>query len=395
MKFRHATKLMLVVFSLYTFIPGTHAQTQKTPSHISAPSIANHTTDKISLIKPDIRDGRYYNSIYDTHNHLGSPLFKKLTLACISLPKKLLSHIVSYFYQPNSKHGNVKLNVTLHEPTQTVPLQTSIKPRIIWIGWASFLIQIGGFNILTDPILDDLKVGPVTMAKREWAPGITLNDLPPIDAIVISHNHVDHTDSKSLSALAKKHPNAIVLVPEGDKPLFTSMGFKTVHEKTWWQKHSMTKNNQTITITFLPAKHWSVHLNPFKYRKSLWGSWMISCNNTNIYFAGDSAYADHFKQIAQVFPKIDVALMPIGPTDENHHNKHKETHVNAKEAIDAFVDLNANCFIPMHWGTFFRAHNTYEYPINQLNECWNLKRQAGSFNEKLLMIMHAGQQIIV
>lgn len=360
---------------------------------------ANYPTDaplatKTSLITPIVRDGCYYYPENDTHDHLGGALKylpKKILKALIGMPKKAIEPLTSYFYPP-APQKRIPLNVTVPQPRQTIPAAQSAEPVITWIGHASFLIQVNGFNVLTDPVFGDVKVGPITVTKRECPEGIKIEDLPAIDAIVISHNHLDHTDPAALSYIANKYPNVSVFVPKDDKALFESFGCKNVYDQTWWQDHTLQKNGETLKLTCLPAKHWSLHINPFRYRKSLWASWMIE-SGTTIYFAGDTGYANHFKQIGEQFPAIDVALMPIGPTDSmdlDAINKHAYDHIDAKEAVDAFIELGARCFIPMHWGTFFRGPSTYQYPLNKLDLCWKL--QSGKLKNKELLIADCGTQ---
>jgi len=212
--------------------------------------------------------------------------------------------------------------------------------------------------------------------------------LPHIDAILISHNHPDHMDSDTLTALNEKfHPQ--VFVPEGNKETLQSMGFEHITENTWWNENKLTKDNRSVTFTCLPAFHWSIRTSLGSYRASLWGSWMISSQETNIYFAGDTAYGEHFKEIAQHFPSIDIALLPIGPTDAGE-NSLKHEHVDAPEAIDAFIDLNARCFVPMHYATFHVGKKTVEYPIQKLHAYWQEKQDV--LGSKKLLVARCGQQ---
>ena len=221
-------------------------------------------------------------------------------------------------------------------------------------------------------------------------PGINLEDLPNIDAIVISHNHSDHMDTPSLKALAKKF-DPVILVPEGNMQFVKGMGFSKIIEKSWWQDYQFTKGNQTIKIACLPAYHWSIRFSLESYRKALWSSWMISANDFNIYFAGDTAYGPHFKEIAQEFPKIDIALMPIGPTCKGQ-NTHAHCHVDAQESIEGFIDLNAHYFVPMHYGTVFVHSNNemLKYPIERLTEFWESK--ALQLREKKLLFAQCGKE---
>jgi L-ascorbate metabolism protein UlaG (beta-lactamase superfamily) len=339
--------------------------------------------------QPIMKDGKYYYSENDTYEHIN------LAKALAFLSKKILSPgqwakaITSLFYKTEEPRVSA---VELLNPTQCVPEKSSIEPKIVWIGHATFLVQINGFNILTDPVFGDVKVGPFSLSKRALPVGVTFENLPPIHAIVISHNHSDHTDTDTLTAIAERD-NPVVFVPQGDLELFKDMGFSDVVENNWWQKHALTIEGRSVQFTFLPAYHWSIRFSLSSYRKSLWGSWMISANDTNIYFAGDTAYGDHFKEIAQEFPTINLALLPIGPTNEGDENRHKLYHVNAQEALQAFIDLNARTFVPMHYGTFFSGKESLENPIAKLYETWE-KRQA-QLQDKKLLFARCGEQYLV
>ncbi len=263
----------------------------------------------------------------------------------------------------------------------------SESPKITWIGHSSFLIQIGGFNILTDPVFGSLAV----VFQRIFAPGIQPDTLPKIDFVLISHNHRDHMDRKSLERLKRDHPSATFLVPQGDKYWFESRNFKKILEFNWWEKKSFTGQiNQLagIEFTFLPAFHWSGR-GILDRNRSLWGSWMISCNGTNIYFAGDTAYADHFKFIKKEFPVIDIALMPIAPCEPREWMK--KTHVNAEEAVQAFIDMDAQNFVPMHWGTYHFGVESFLAPIERLEKSW--MEQNLTQKDKSLNILRIGEQI--
>ena len=154
---------------------------------------------------------------------------------------------------------------------------------------------------------------------------------------------------------------------------------------TWWE------NNKTadITYTFLPAIHWS-NRGAFDLNNYLWGSWMIQTNDGfALYFAGDSAYGNHFKQIGSIFPIINVALMPIGP--EQPHTFTQSSHMCAKEAVEAFTDLGAINFIPMHWGTFRLGTDSFIDPINSLLDAW---KSLATNAQKQLTLAKFGQAIM-
>ena len=270
--------------------------------------------------------------------------------------------------------------------TSQEPLSCSIEPTITWIGHATFLIQVGGVNILTDPVFGHASR---LIYRRILPPGVDLKNLPNIDYVVISHNHRDHMDAKTLLAL-KKHVGITILVPQGDKAWFDRRGFKNVKEMMWWDKHKFPipgDSGNNIVFTFLPAKHWSQR-GLFDKNKSLWGSWMIQWQNSNIYFAGDTAYSKHFGIIAQEFEHIDVALMPIGPCTPRKWLK--DTHISSDEAGQAFLELGAKHFIPMHWGTFYFGVDRFETPLEWLEQWWH--KNAYRMNGKVLHSMKIGQQ---
>lgn len=244
------------------------------------------------------------------------------------------------------------------------PKLYSVVPLVSWIGHASFLVQIGGLNILADPVFG----GATFFFPRIMPPGIKLDDIPPIDIILISHNHRDHMDAKSLFLLKRFFkPNALILVPKGLKKWFDANGFNGVHEHTWWE-YRRYKHGR---FTFLPAHHWSQR-GLFDYNRSLWGSWMIEYNGFTLYFAGDTAYANHFGAIAQKFPNIDTALLPIGPCEPD--DSMRESHMGPEEACLAMDELNARSMVPMHWGTFLFGRDDFLAPVKRLSSWWKENR---------------------
>lgn len=234
------------------------------------------------------------------------------------------------------------------------------EPQITWIGHASFLIRLGGVNIVTDPIFGNL----FPLYPRLSEPGIAPDKLPPINIVLISHNHRDHMDEATLISLKKQH-NPLFLVPWGDKAWFDARGFERVVEHMWSDSYFDKDNN--VRCTFLPAKHWSQR-SLFDRNKSLWGSWMIECNGMSIYFAGDTAFGSHFEEIGKHYKSINMALMPIAPCEPDAHMR--KVHVDACQAIEGFILLGATHFIPMHWGTFYFGSDAFKEPLTRLRQWW-------------------------
>lgn len=260
----------------------------------------------------------------------------------------------------------------------TTPKERSIEPIITWIGHATFLIQLGDLNILTDPVFFEISA----LTPRLVPPALTIEQLPRIDYILISHNHPDHLDKRSMQALRSHNPT--ILAPLGNKRLLKQWGLTNVVEKDWWEVESLNAYN--LSFHCLPAAHWSAR-HAFDFNKALWASWMIEYNGFKIYFAGDTAYSPHFSLIGKYFSLIDIALLPIGPNEPRHIMK--GSHVNTHEAVQAFLDLGARHFIPMHWGTFKAGIDTFDGPLLLLQELW--QTHAGALLNKTLHVVKFGE----
>lgn len=277
----------------------------------------------------------------------------------------------------------LKLDLQQIMVTPTFP-KHSQEPQITWIGHSTFLIQISGKNILTDPIFGTLS----SIFHRLVPPAVKISELPRIDYVLISHNHFDHMDAKTLCLLKEKFPEMKVLVPMGDKDWFDRHLFAHVSEHMWWDE--IIDENSFLKFTFLPANHWSQRT-LFDKNRSLWGSWMIQADDFSLYFAGDTSWGNHFKIIGEAFKNIDVALLPIAPGEPRSWMK--ETHINAQEAVNACIELNARTLIPMHWGTYHLGFDEYFAPIELLKQSWLSMQSKASqkIADKKLRILKFGE----
>ena len=216
----------------------------------------------------------------------------------------------------------------------------------IWIGHSTFLIKKNGITILTDPIFSDRaspfkNIGP----KRLIPPALTLNDLPSIDFITVSHNHYDHLDVVSLREIYTRNPDAIFLVPAGDKKLLKRKGIENVYEYEWWSSFKTSD----VEITFTPVQHWSKR-GLFDRNKSLWGGWFFKFNDYSIFHAGDTGYSNDFKETRYKLGSPKYAFIPIGAYDPEWFMA--ESHVNPEDAVKIMLDLGAEESFGMHWATF-------------------------------------------
>lgn len=237
---------------------------------------------------------------------------------------------------------------------------------IVWLGHASFYIQIDGLKIITDPVLYSLP-----FFKRFVDIPFNIDEMKNIDYILISHGHRDHFDHKSIKKILENSTPKI-LAPLGFKKLLHY--YQNVEEAGWFQKFNIDK----LEISLLPALHWHSRY-ILDYNKTLWGSFIIKHNKVNIYFAGDSAYGEHYKDIGKLYD-VDYALMPIGAYKPDFIMKH--SHMSPFESIVAANDLNAKQFIPMHYGTYDLSDETISEPLNDLN----IAKSSFNGNIKILKI---------
>ena len=216
----------------------------------------------------------------------------------------------------------------------------------VWIGHATFLINNGDINILTDPIFSK-RASPIGFAgpKRMIPPVMKLNDLPKIDAVVISHNHYDHFDIWSLKKLSKLNPETVFMVPAGDQKRLIKAGVKNVIEMRWWESLDISNT----TFHFTPVQHWSKR-GLFDRNKSLWGGWFMQTDKLALYHAGDTGYSNDFKATYERLGAPDYSFIPIGAYDPRWFMK--DSHVNPEEAVQIALDLNTPHSFGMHWGTF-------------------------------------------
>lgn len=261
-------------------------------------------------------------------------------------------------------------------------LQPSTRPQITWLGHATFLLQYQGFNILTDPILSE-RASPLSFAGPERlspAP-IRTADLPVIDIVVISHNHYDHLDEKTIAELGSQ---VNYMVPLGLTEWFVEQGIgaERVHEFDWWQQ----LNFGPVTVTATPSQHWSAR-SLFDKNETLWASWHLDIGDWQVWFGGDTGYTPHqFKEIGARFPAIDDALIPIGAYLPRWFMQPQ--HVDPTEALRIHQDLGAKRSYAMHWGTYQLAAESLQQTLNDLEAA---QQQATSTASQPLQILAIGE----
>ncbi|HKS72633.1 MAG TPA: MBL fold metallo-hydrolase [Terriglobales bacterium] len=228
---------------------------------------------------------------------------------------------------------------------------------LTFIGHASFLLQMGGQNVIIDPNFARW----LFVLKRLRQPGVRLRDLPPIDLVLVTHAHFDHLHRPSLRAivrqtLRRKGQAPAIVVPHHVFDLVSDLGFRDVVELEWWNSFK----HRGLTVTHVPSRHWGARILKDSHRG--YGGYVLRDAKHSVYHAGDTAYFSGFREIGERLSP-ELALLPIGaynpPTFRN-------VHADPADATRAFLDLNARWMVPMHYGTFRLSHEPMDEPLQLL-----------------------------
>ena len=229
--------------------------------------------------------------------------------------------------------------------------------KFAWLGHSSILMSINNKVILIDPIFASSASPFSWLVKRYQPPVFKLKELPKVDFILISHDHYDHLDMKTIK-FYKKNKNVSFVVPLGVGSHLKKWGVEKskIIEMDWWDQKMINGINFICT----PAQHFSGRKGFYETKKSLWASWLVQSDEQSFYFSGDSGYGKHYKQIGKKFGPIDLVFMDSG----QYNVRWKAVHNMPDEVIKGFEDLNGKNLVPIHWGMFTLAmHDWYEPPV--------------------------------
>lgn len=232
---------------------------------------------------------------------------------------------------------------------------------VTFINHSTVLLQLEGWNILTDPIWSK-RAGPFSLLgpKRVALPGVKFNDLPPIDIVLLSHNHYDHMDIPTLKRLAREHQPAFI-VPKGNLKYLRSKGIKQqVTELDWWDHIDFSLK---YSVYFVPSQHFSAR-GLFDRDRTLWGGFVIKAPERIIYFAGDTGMGPHFAEIRKRFGSPTLSLLPIGAFEPRRFMR--LVHLSPEEAVEAHLILGSKQSLGIHFGTFQLTDEEIQSPIEEL-----------------------------
>lgn len=232
--------------------------------------------------------------------------------------------------------------------------------QITFVNHATFLLQVDGMNILTDPVWSYRAspyqwIGP----KRMRPPGIAFDDLPAIDTVLISHNHYDHLDIQTVKQLQKQHDPQFV-VPLGVEKLLHWHGISKTTHLDWWEKHRV---GDRLSLTAVPAQHFSCR-GLFDRNQTLWCGYVLHTTLGNIYFAGDTGYGEFIKDISSRLGPMFTSLLPIGAYKPRWFME--SIHMSPEDAVQAHLALQSQYSIGMHFGTFPMADDGMYEPLAEL-----------------------------
>lgn len=228
---------------------------------------------------------------------------------------------------------------------------------VTFIGHSSFLIQIGGRAVLIDPVF----VTRLILLRRQRRAGLRINEMPAIDAVLLTHAHMDHLNITSLrrivrsaQMLGKKAPD--VVVPQGVEDLVAGLGFSRIHKMKWWERLEV----RGLTVTMTPCKHWGARM--FNDTHRGYGGYVVEAGGQSIYHSGDTAYFPGFAEIGKRL-RPQGALLPIGAY---FPDSYRAVHTSPEEAIRGFMELGAEWMVPMHYGTFRLGREPMDEPVERL-----------------------------
>jgi L-ascorbate metabolism protein UlaG (beta-lactamase superfamily) len=238
---------------------------------------------------------------------------------------------------------------------------------VTFIGHSTFLLQIGGVCVLTDPIWSE-RCSPVAFAGpcRARRPGQSLDTLPNVDLLLVSHNHYDHMDLPTLRKVRARWAPCTA-TGLGNARHLLKAGIRSAVELDWWQSAELAG----ARITYVPAQHFSSR-GLHDRNRCLWGGFVIEAKGVVVYFAGDTGYCPHFIEIGRRFPRIDLALIPIGAYEPRWFTRNY--HVDPEEAVRAHLDLMPRRSLGMHFGTFQLTDEAIDAPLMALRRA---RAQAG------------------
>lgn len=255
--------------------------------------------------------------------------------------------------KPLKEIGIEKLNLV------TINKLDTLTSRLTWFGHSTFLLELDGKKILIDPMFSETPAPLPMLGPKRFSANlpIEIEELPTIDAIILSHDHYDHLDYSSIQRLKSKVGEYYMPLGVGNHLIEWGIDKEKIHELNWWDSVEF----DGVELVCSPARHFSGR-GLFDRSTTLWCSWVIAGKNDKIYFSGDSGYGEHFKEIGDKYGPFDISLMECGQYNEDW----KAIHMMPEETAQAAVDLKSKLFMPIHWGALTLAFHDWTNPVERV-----------------------------
>lgn len=302
----------------------------------------------------------------------GNPLDDKGLYCNLNGPSERgLREVLQWQLGPKPQKAEKKADTYIHTHHINATFPQHKHDGMAWLGHATFLIQLNGVRMITDPVFWGMP-GIRRIVPFPYAP----DSIRAVDYILLSHNHRDHADKKSMQLLCANNPQAIILTGLQEGDLFRKWNIRnTIIEAGWYQQYPL----KNIDIAYLPARHWNRRF-LWDLNEMLWGSFLIQGKNKTIYFGADSGYDNHFSDIGRRFGKIDTSILGCGAYKPEWFMS--ISHKSPSEAVQAFHDTGASAFVPMHIGTFDLSDEPISEPFQLLKQF----RDEGKLNGELQLM---------
>ncbi|MBO9200621.1 MULTISPECIES: MBL fold metallo-hydrolase [Niastella] len=297
----------------------------------------------MKFLHPAIKEGKkYLNPVptsIETGTSIWAVLWKYLTNKNETTPKKQL--------------GPFSTDTSVYQQPPASGL------RITWVGHSSLLIEVDGLRILTDPVWSARASFSQSFGPKRFFPApLSLQNLPPLDAIIISHDHYDHLDKQVIPFFASSNVPFYCSIGVGQYLNAWGIQPERINEMNWMDSFQITNN---CKLTALPARHFSGRKLNNRF-ETLWSSFVIKTNNHNIYYGADSGWYDGFYEIGEAFGPFDLTMLEIGA----YNTSWADIHMGPDNAVHAHLALKGKLMMPIHWGTFNLALHPWYEPIQRL-----------------------------
>ncbi|HEY9229289.1 MAG TPA: MBL fold metallo-hydrolase [Gemmatimonadaceae bacterium] len=313
---------------------------------MSRSSASNGARRERVLASRQFRDGRFHNTAGVGPNLQGSSV----------------SVMREFFFGGKARVPRITIPVVDPVPTWAKPVSSGL--RITWFGHSTLLLEIDGSRVLVDPVFGP-RASPVPFAgpKRFHRPPAAIAQLPPIDVVLLSHDHHDHLNPYSVRALAERRVPWVTSLGVGARLERLGVDAQLITELDWWEEHTLPGG--ALAFTAAPAQHFSGR-SLFDRNSTLWSSWVLATANRRVFYSGDTGLTDELREIGRRLGPFDVSIFEIGAA----HPAWAAIHLGPENALRAYEMLGgvarAGAFFPVHWATFDLALHAWDEPIETL-----------------------------